>query len=117
MDKDCLITSETYTIYRPKSPAGIEVESSLLRNKFTMGFLLFWQLYQSSLSLLSFTRDFAGLDDDEINNEGKKEMPEEEEWFCPDCKNDDDIVKKGEKMKASKAKKLNLTNLRRGKVM
>merc|ERR550519_3217825 len=33
-----------------------------------------------------------------------KEMPEEEEWFCPDCKNDDDIVKKGEKMKASKKK-------------
>ena len=33
-----------------------------------------------------------------------KEMPEEEEWFCPDCKTVDDIVKKGEKMKASKKK-------------
>jgi len=33
-----------------------------------------------------------------------KAMPEEEEWFCPDCKNDDDIVKAGEKTKASKKK-------------
>jgi len=34
-----------------------------------------------------------------------KDMPpEEEDWYCPDCKTQDDIVKKGEKMKASKKK-------------
>jgi len=33
-----------------------------------------------------------------------KTMPEEDEWFCPECKNDDDIVKAGEKTKASKKK-------------
>ena len=32
-------------------------------------------------------------------------MPESEEWYCPKCKNDgDDIVKAGEKLKASKKK-------------
>ena len=32
MDVDCFITSDTYSIYRPKSPPGIEEESNLLQN-------------------------------------------------------------------------------------
>ena len=35
---------------------------------------------------------------------GLKTLPEEEEWYCPLCKNDDDIVKEGEALKASKKK-------------
>ena len=31
-------------------------------------------------------------------------MPEEDEWFCPDCKNVDDTVKVGEKMATGKKK-------------
>jgi len=35
---------------------------------------------------------------------GLKALPDEDEWFCPQCKNDDDIVKVGEKVKAGKKK-------------
>jgi len=35
---------------------------------------------------------------------GLKVLPEEDEWFCPECKNEDDIVKAGEKMKVGKKK-------------
>ena len=35
---------------------------------------------------------------------GMKVLPEEDEWFCPECKNDDDIVKAGEKLKVGKKK-------------
>jgi len=35
---------------------------------------------------------------------GLKAMPEDDEWFCPECKNEDDIVKIGEKMKVGKKK-------------
>eukprot|EP00092_Neocalanus_flemingeri_P024497 GFUD01026565.1.p1 GENE.GFUD01026565.1~~GFUD01026565.1.p1 ORF type:complete len:605 (+),score=218.89 GFUD01026565.1:105-1919(+) len=38
---------------------------------------------------------------------GLKVLPEDDEWFCPECKNDDDIVKAGEKLKVGK-KKANL---------
>ena len=34
-----------------------------------------------------------------------KTIPEEDEWFCPDCKNEDDIVKAGEKQEDGKKKK------------
>lgn len=36
---------------------------------------------------------------------GLKEIPEDDEWFCPDCKNEDDIVKAGEKQEDGKKKK------------
>ena len=32
-------------------------------------------------------------------------IPEEDEWFCPDCKNEDDIVKAGQKQEDGKKKK------------
>jgi len=35
---------------------------------------------------------------------GLKALPDEDEWYCPECKNDDDIVKIGEKMKVGKKK-------------
>lgn len=35
---------------------------------------------------------------------GLKAIPEDDEWFCPECKNDDAIVKAGEKMKVGKKK-------------
>jgi len=35
---------------------------------------------------------------------GLKSIPEDDEWFCPECKNDDNIVKIGEKMKVGKKK-------------
>ena len=34
-----------------------------------------------------------------------KTIPEDDEWFCPDCKNEDDIVKAGEKQEDGKKKK------------
>ena len=36
---------------------------------------------------------------------GLKDIPADDEWFCPDCKNEDDIVKAGEKQKDGKKKK------------
>ena len=36
---------------------------------------------------------------------GLKAIPEEDEWFCPECKNEDDIVKAGEKQEDGKKKK------------
>jgi len=35
---------------------------------------------------------------------GLKALPEEDEWFCPECKNEDNIVKIGDKMKVGKKK-------------
>ena len=35
---------------------------------------------------------------------GLKTIPEEDDWYCPDCKNEDDIVKAGEAVKAGKKK-------------
>ena len=32
-------------------------------------------------------------------------IPEDDEWFCPDCKNEDDIVKAGQKQEDGKKKK------------
>ena len=36
---------------------------------------------------------------------GLKAVPEDDEWFCPDCKNEDDIVKAGENQEDGKKKK------------
>ena len=36
---------------------------------------------------------------------GLQTVPEEEEWFCPSCKNEDDIVKAGQKQEDGKKKK------------
>jgi len=33
-----------------------------------------------------------------------KALPEEDEWFCPECKNPEDIIKAGEKLKVGKKK-------------
>lgn len=39
-----------------------------------------------------------------------KALPEDDEWFCPECKNDDDIVKAGEKVKVGKKKAKMISN-------
>ena len=36
---------------------------------------------------------------------GLNAVPEDDEWFCPDCKNEDDIVKAGENQEDGKKKK------------
>ena len=36
---------------------------------------------------------------------GLKTIPEDDEWYCPECKNVDDIVKAGEKQKDGKKMK------------